>query len=283
MIMRIVQVAAIVSVLFCLGLAIYIEIDTRNFSNSLPQSSAVEQHEHGTLPGDASHTHDGTPQAGITDPKKVPETYDWRTDDKHAHSHTDADPWSVEVIFPDDEETAEDESDEEYPPRNWYETSDPALYAEYYYAQVFKQFSDVPGIEALAESLAAAAYKLEAEIPLTIDEAIARAKAANELWPDEDTQRSIESLEKIKASGEPYRPTYGPIRKPRDEAAHLESSVQPLIDEFGEVEGILIFKMLDPQGAMTLKRAMLQNRSPENKALIESLFSHGDLLKFPED
>ncbi len=34
---------------------------------------------------------------------------------------------------------------------------------------------------------------------------------------------------------------------------------------------------------MTLKRAMLQNRSPENKALIESLFSHGDLLKFPED
>lgn len=118
---------------------------------------------------------------------------------------------------------------------------------------------------------------------MTIDEAIAHSKAANELWPNEDTQRSIESLEKIKASGEPYRPTYGPIRKPRDEAAHLESSVQPLIDEFGEVEGIRIFKMLDPQGAMTLKRAMLQNRSQENKALIESLFSHDDLLKFPED
>ena len=124
MIIRIVQVAAIVSVLSCIGLAIYIEIDTRNFSNSLPQPLAVEQYEHGTLRGEASHTHDGTTQAGVTDPKKVPETYDWRTDDEHAHSHTDVDPWA-KPSPPDDEGTADDESAEEYPPPGWSKTLDP--------------------------------------------------------------------------------------------------------------------------------------------------------------
>lgn len=281
MIPRILQVAAIISVLFCLGLAIYVEIDTRNFSKGLPQSSAVEQHEHGTLPGGTLHTHDGTTQAGVTDPKKGPETYDWRTDDRHAHSHVNVDPWAQSDDKIAEDELEDDESEEEYPPPGWTKTLDPALYAEYYYAQIIKQFGDVPGIEALADSLAVAQYKLKAAIPMTIDEAIARSKAANELWPDKDTQRSIESLEKIKASGEPYRPTYGPIRKPADESARFEPIVQPLIDELGEVEGIRIFKMLDPQGATELKRIMLQHR-PEDTALIEAVFSN-DNIAFPKD
>ena len=258
MVTRILQVSAIVLVLFCIGLAVYVEIDTRNFISRLPQPPAVEQQRQDASPAEVSHTHDKTVQTQVTATKKRPETYDRRTDDEHAHSHTDVDP-GAQLSSPDDG-TAGNELENQYPPPNWRKTLDPELYAEYYRAQLIKQFSDVPQIDVLADALATRKFKVRAKIPMTIDEAIASAEAMYTLWPDEDTLGSIEYLHEIRASGRPYNPTYGPpVEPPADPFRHLVPIVTPFIEEFGEVEGIRLLKILDPQTAMEVKRALIHD------------------------
>ena len=175
-----------------------------------------------------------------------------------------------------------------YPPSDWRKALDPALYAEYYYAQLLKQFGDVPDIETLADSLAVGKYKLKAQIPMTIDEAIAHAEASNTLWPSESTQRSIENLHEIKAAGRPYNPTYGPrLRPPPDPVEHLKPILTSLTREYGAVEGLRVLNTFDPQAAMEVKRAMIQDAETvgattpgyyESKMkLIEQIFGDSDL------
>jgi len=255
---RLLQVSASVCVLFCIGLAVYLEIDKRNFIKSLPQPPAVEQQGQDVSRTEAAHTHKGIVQTQVSATKKRPENYDWQTDDEHAHSHTGVDPWA-QLSSPDDG-TAGDEPENQYPPPNWSKTRDPELYAEYYRAQLIKQFADVPQIEVLADALATGKFKLRAQIPMTIDEAIAHAEASYTLWPDEDTLSSIENLHARKASGRPYNPTYGArVRPPADPFRHLEPIVTPLIEQFGEVEGIRLLKTLDPQTALEVKRGLLHD------------------------
>ncbi len=270
MILRVLRIASVAVLVFCVGLAVYLQVDKRQFSGRIAAPQTVERHDHNTLPAEASHTGDEGSQTGAADSKKSPEA-SWLHDDGAAHTHGDVDPWTA-LIFKEDEEAAADEEGEPYPPSRWYETTDPALYAEYKRAQLIKQFSDVPGIEELAEAIAVGTYKMMAEIPETIDEALAHVRATNELWPHPDTQRTIESLEEIKASGRPYNPTFGPIVKPVDPSPRFKAILQPLLEEFGEVEAMRIFKRLDPQAAMEFKQLLLQDPT-KDPAVIEAAFS----------
>ncbi len=270
MILRVLRIASVAVLAFCVGLAVYLQVDKHQFSSRLPAPPPADQHDHDTPPAEASHTGEEDSQTGVTDPKKPPEA-SWLHDDGAPHTHGDVDPWTA-LIFKEDEEAAADEEGEPYPPPRWYETTDPALYAEYNRVSLIKQFSDVPGIEELAEAIAVGTYKMMAEIPQTIDEALAHVRASNALFPDVDTQRTIEYLEEIKASGRPYKPTYGPIVKPVDEGARFKPILQPLIGEFGFVEAIRIFKRLDPEGAMEFKRILHQDPT-RDPAETEALFS----------
>ena len=277
-----------ITVLFCIGMTVYYQIAKRNFDNSLPPvPTAVAPQGHEAPPGDTSHPHEEGTHQGTSAAKRVPDEDDRLTDEGHAHSHTDGDVdlWA-QLGSPEDNDTAD--AEEPYPPLNWAETLDPALYAEYYYAQLLKQFGDVPDIETLADSLAVGKYKLKAQIPMTIDEAIAHAEASNTLWPNESTQRSIENLHEIKASGRPYNPTYGSrLRPPPDPVEHLKPILTSLTRDYGVVEGLRVLNTFDPQAAMEVKRAMIQDAETvgattpgyyESKMkLIEHIFGDSDL------
>lgn len=246
-----------IAVLFCISMMVYYQIAKRNFDNSLPPvPTAVAPQGDEAPPGDTSHLHEETRQ-GASATKRVPADYDWRTDEGHAHSHTDThgDPWT-QLSPPEDDMLAE-ESEEPYPPRNWPETLDPALYAEYYRAQIMKQFSDVPDIDRLADTLASGKLKRRAQIPMTLDEALAYNEALNALWPDADTQRSIAAIKERIATGRSYQDE--PIKIGGDQLQHLEPIVVPLIEQHGEKEGLRLFKTLDPSGAMEIKRAMIRD------------------------
>ena len=246
-----------IAVLFCISMMVYYQTAKRNFDNSLPPvPTAVAPQGDEAPPGDTSHPHEETRQ-GASATKRVPDDYDWRTDEGHAHSHTDThgDPWT-QLSPPEDDMLAE-ESEEPYPPRNWPETLDPALYAEYYRAQIMKQFSDVPDIDRLADTLASGKLKRRAQIPMTLDEALAYNEALNALWPDADTQRSIAAIKERIATGRSYQDE--PIKIGGDQLQHLEPIVVPLIEQHGEKEGLRLFKTLDPSGAMEIKRAMIRD------------------------
>ena len=245
-----------ITVLFCISMMVYYQIAKRDFDNSLPPvPTAVAPQGDAAPPGDTSHPHEETRQ-GASATKRVPDDDDWRTDEGHAHSHTDThgDPWT-QLSPPEDDMLAE-ESEEPYPPRNWPETLDPALYAEYYRAQIMKQFSDVPDIDRLADTLASGKLKRRAQIPMTLDEALAYNEALNALWPDADTQRSIAAIKERIATGRSYQDE--PIKIGGDQLQHLEPIVVPLIEQHGEKEGLRLFKTLDPSGAMEIKRAMIR-------------------------
>lgn len=245
-----------ITVLFCISMMVYYQIAKRDFDNSLPPvPTAVAPQGDAAPPGDTSHPQEETRQ-GASATKRVPDDYDWRTDEGHAHSHTDThgDPWT-QLSPPEDDMLAE-ESEEPYPPRNWPETLDPALYAEYYRAQIMKQFSDVPDIDRLADTLASGKLKRRAQIPMTLNEALAYNEALNALWPDTDTQRSIAAIKERIATGRSYQDE--PIKIGGDQLQHLEPIVVPLIEQHGEKEGLRLFKTIDPSGAMELKRAMIR-------------------------
>ncbi len=274
-----------ITVLFCIGMTVYYQIAKRNFDNSLPQvPTAVAPQGDEAPPGDTSHPHEETRQEASAT-KRVPDDYDWRTDEGHAHSHTDThgDPWT-QLSSPEDDMLAE-ESEEPYPPLNWPDTLDPALYAEYYRAQIMKQFSDVPAIDRLADTLAAGKLKLRAQIPMTLDEALAYNEALNALWPDTDTQRSIAAIKERIATGRSYQDA--PIKIGGDRLQHLEPVVVPLIEQHGVKEGLRLFKTLDPRGAMALKRAMIREAAiigettpgyyESRMQVIEQLFGDSDL------
>ena len=245
-----------ITVLFCIGMTVYYQLAKRNFDNSLPQvPTAVAPQGDEAPPGDISHPHEEGTHQETSATERVPDEDDWLTDEGHAYSHTnvDVDLWWAQLSSPEDG-MLDEESEEPYPPLNWPETLDPALYAEYYRAQIMKQFSDVPDIDSLADILAAGKLKLRAQIPMPLDEALAYNEALNELWPDADTQRSIAAIKDRITTGQSYQDR--PMKRVRDPLQHLEPIVVPLVEQHGVKEGMRRFKILDPQGAMELKRTM---------------------------
>ena len=91
---------------------------------------------------------------------------------------------------------------------------------------------------------------------MPLDEALAYNEALNELWPDADTQRSIAAIKEWIATGRSYQDR--PMKMVRDPLQHLEPIVVPLVEQHGVKEGMRRFKILDPQGAMELKRTMIR-------------------------
>ncbi len=111
-------------------------------------------------------------------------------------------------------------------PRGWFKTKDPALFAEYFRAQLIKQFGDIPEVHTLADI----ELKTRSQIPLTQDEMIRNLEATYELWPDPRTLKSLERLQKDKAAGKPFVMVYS---EPGDTP---EQVIQKLIQRRKEME-----------------------------------------------
>lgn len=131
--------------------------------------------------------------------------YDWRNDDVFDSTISNSAPWKQ--TYPESESTGD--TDNTYPPPDWYKTEDPALYIEYLQAQLIKQFGDIPEVH----TFVAFREKMQFRLPIKdADEYLRFLEAQYALWPMEETRETLETLEKrIKAGA---NIVFGPMEAP---------------------------------------------------------------------
>ena len=163
-------------------------------------SSAAHGHSH-----DHPHPHGTAPHSHDIEPTTTSIAYDWRDDSGFDLSFPQNDPWAG--IYPESEPT--DDTDDTYPPRDWYKTEDPALWIEYLQAQLIKQFGDIPEVH----TFVAFREKGKLGIPIKdVDEYLNFLKAQYTLWPMEETLKTLENLENRMADG--VNIVFGPVEAP---------------------------------------------------------------------
>lgn len=188
---------------------------------------------------------------------------DWRNDNASDFPVLQEDPWEQIYTQPADTDTSEKTNEETYPPRDWYNTTDRALYIEYYQAQLIKQFGDIPEVYTLAEF----EEKMRAEIPMTLDEQIEQAQALYALWPYQETKTTLEMLQDAKASGHPFVHRY----QASPETTDPFHDVTPFVEQHGLVEGIRRLSKVNPERAAEVKRMLRERRTQVNPAYIEEV------------
>ena len=161
-------------------------------------SPEVHGHSHDHPHGPASHFH-------ATESTPTGRENDWRDDSGFDLPFSQNDPWAG--IYPESEPT--DDAGDTYPPRDWYETEDPALWIEYLQAQLIKQFGDIPEVH----TFVAFREKGKLGIPIKdVDEYLNFLKAQYTLWPMEKTRKTLENLENRMAEG--VNIVFGPVDSP---------------------------------------------------------------------
>ena len=123
------------------------------------------------------------------------DTYDWRNDNAFDAPQAKTDPWKR--TYASDAEKPDDAALEIYPPPDWYQTEDPVLRAEYYRAQMLKQFGDIPQVNTLADT----ELKKALGILPTLEEHIAYLEALYHLFPREETLRILKHYRSLKTEG----------------------------------------------------------------------------------
>lgn len=150
------------------------------------QHGHAHDHSHG-------HPHETTPHSHAAEMDANSSADDWRDDNTFDVPSPKSDPW--------EQSHSESESatvtDDTYPPRDWYKTEDLELRAEYLYAQLIKQFGDIPEVHTVGE------YELDVArgVPLTLGKIEAYLEANYHLFPNEKTKKAIEDFHEIKALG----------------------------------------------------------------------------------
>ncbi len=116
-------------------------------------------------------------------------------------------------------------------PHHWVHTEDAVLRAEYYRAQLRKQFGNMPQVQIVANWELKQAIASTMEMPwfqIKAGEHIAYLEALYHLWPTETHRRALEDARKIEAE-----PTYEELREKNPELwAQREREL--LIEEYGD-------------------------------------------------
>ncbi|RKU35702.1 hypothetical protein C6496_15475 [Candidatus Poribacteria bacterium] len=136
------------------------------------------------------HSHEAVPHTHEAETNTSSGGYDWQDDGVFESS---SDPW--EQIYPEQESP---NTDDTYPPRDWYKTEDPILYAQYLRAQLIKQFGDISQVHIFVE------WQKKRRQGLPIRDAaeyIAFLEAQYYLWPSEMTLSTLKTFQEEKASG----------------------------------------------------------------------------------
>ena len=74
------------------------------------------------------------------------------------------------------------------PPPDWYKTEDPELYNKYYFAQLLKQFGDIPELRYII------AFDLKPKDNITLEQAIALSEAMYRLFPNEKNLKALRDI-----------------------------------------------------------------------------------------
>ena len=247
---------AVCCVIFGIGCLIYTEYDMKRFEAGLGELPSVgESSLSDTSEGVGVVTEPATGSTGadVSEPESPKTAYDWLTDDPAPTTGAgDADPlmawWEAEL----EGSGAEVEEDTEvYPPTDWYKTTDPVLFNEYFLAQLINQFGDVPQVHILA----AGDLKIVLKIPMTLDEKLEHSEAMYDLFPDEGTLEGIKLLRELKASGHPFEMADG-----SEVYQDPFPDIEPFLRRYGWVDGIERFREIDPERAAEFERAAVEGK-----------------------
>lgn len=150
------------------------------------QSSITHDHSH-------DHPHDHNSHDHTVLPTTTLDKYDWRDNSTFETPSTTNDPWKH--TYPKNELT--DAANDTYPPRNWHKTEAPVLLAEYYGAQMFKQFGDTLEVRTVPD------WELKKAMGITPrhEELITYLEALYHLFPREGTLHTLNYHRELRAKG----------------------------------------------------------------------------------
>ena len=77
------------------------------------------------------------------------------------------------------------------PPPDWPETEDPELYNKYYFAQLLKQFGDIPEVRYII------AFDLKSKDNITLEQAIAWSEAMYRLFPNTENLKALRFISSL--------------------------------------------------------------------------------------
>lgn len=123
---------------------------------------------------------------------------DWREDGEVDVPQPTATPWKkLDAQEANIGAPVSEDADDTYPPRDWHKTEDPELHAEYFYAQLLKQFGNIPEVHIVGN------HKLNRAkgIPSTFSQYVTYLEALYHLFPNEKNKQVLDRLHKLKASG----------------------------------------------------------------------------------
>ena len=142
------------------------------------------------------HSHDHPHNHGSHEHAAVPATkekkYDWRDDSTFETPPPKNDPWKQTK-----QKTEVADAADTYPPKDWYKTEDPVLRAEYYGAQMLKQFGDTPEVRTVSD------WELNEAMGITPthDELITYLEALYHLFPRERTLNTLNHHRELRSKG----------------------------------------------------------------------------------
>ena len=119
------------------------------------------------------------------------------------------------------------------PPPNWYETEDPELYNKYYFAQLLKQFGDIPELRYII------VFDLKPKDNITIEQAIAWAEAMHRLFPSTENLRALRFISSLPLDGyippqdEPKNEIEAWIKK--DPEGVIETQRLLYVEKYGDI------------------------------------------------
>ena len=119
------------------------------------------------------------------------------------------------------------------PPPDWPETEDPELRRKYYYAQLLKQFGDIPELRYII------AYERKPKNNITLEQAIAYSEAMYRLFPNTENLRALRFISALPPDG--YLPPQDEPKNElqvwieRDPEGFIETQRLLYVEKYGDI------------------------------------------------
>ena len=119
------------------------------------------------------------------------------------------------------------------PPSDWYETEDPELRNKYYFAQLLKQFGDIPEVRYII------AFHLKPKDDITVEQAIALSEAVYRLNPNTENLKALRFISSLPPDGyippqdEPKNEIEAWIKK--DPEGVIETQRLLYVEKYGDI------------------------------------------------
>ena len=119
------------------------------------------------------------------------------------------------------------------PPPDWGKTKDPELYNKYYFAQLLKQFGDIPEVRYVI------AFLRKPGKNITREQAIAYSEANYHLFPNEQNLRALEQIQSTLT--QPKEPKDELELAKKDPELFVEIQRERLIKRYGDIPEVHIY------------------------------------------